>query len=549
MSVEQTEPQSFNLSEFDVSTDIKAYVHSLFSVSVHEEKAMEQSISEISQDFLSARYTSTNAGLTSLTSSFIDSQIPLKPLELDHYLKFLYGTVVNHSNHTSSPRFIGHMTSALPYFVRPLAKLIVAMNQNVVKTETAKTLTLHERQALGMMHRLVYGFSESFYQQHIQENGSTLGIVTSGGTSANISALWCARNSVLGATEEFAGVEKSGLAAALKFYDYDRAVIIGSSLMHYSFDKAADLLGIGAQGLIRIPADHQNRIELQTLRQTVAECRRRNICIIAIVGIAGTTDSGGIDSLKEIADIAQAANTHFHVDAAWGGPLLFSKQHAKKLVGIAQADSVTIDGHKQLYLPMGLGMVLLQNPHLANVIQKRATYTARDGSGDLGRRSLEGSRPASALCLHAGLNLIGVEGYEVLVDEGVRKTQYMANHILSHPEFELLAEPEMNILLYRYLPSRWRSLAALGKLTQADNNAINLFNQQLQKFQRQIGQTFISRTVTKTTAYGKGLAITALRAVIANPCTTESDIEDVLNDQIQIALELEQSLLKEQSAS
>jgi glutamate decarboxylase len=85
--------------------------------------------------------------------------------------------------------------------------------------------------------------------------------------------------------------------------------------------------------------------------------------IIAIVGVAGTTDSGNIDSLLDIADIAQAANVHFHVDAAWGGPLVFSEQHGQKLVGIERADSVTIDGHKQLYLPMGIGMVFMREPH------------------------------------------------------------------------------------------------------------------------------------------------------------------------------------------
>ncbi|MHC5832804.1 MAG: pyridoxal-dependent decarboxylase, partial [Nostoc sp.] len=95
-----------------------------------------------------------------------------------------------------------------------------------------------------------------------------------------------------------------------------------------------------------------------------------------------TTDSGGVDYLAEIADITQEAHVHFHVDAAWGGPLIFSQQHRHKLAGIERADSVTIDGHKQLYLPIGIGMVFFRDPYKAEAIEKQASYTMRKGSFD-----------------------------------------------------------------------------------------------------------------------------------------------------------------------
>ncbi|PMB06727.1 glutamate decarboxylase, partial [Fischerella thermalis CCMEE 5328] len=339
---------------------------------------------------------------------------------------------------------------------------------------------------------------------------STLGILVSGGTAANIIALWCARNASLGPKDGFAGVEKEGLAAALDYYGYKGAVVIGSDLMHYSFDKAADLLGIGMHGLIKVPTNCNNEVDLQALRQAVADCRAQNLHIIAIVGVAGTTDSGNVDPLVAIADIAQAANVHFHVDAAWGGPLIFSEQHRHKLAGIERSDSVTIDGHKQLYLPMGIGMLFLREPQLAASIEKSASYTMRKGSFDLGKRALEGSRPGMALFLHAGLNLIGLKGYEFLIDEGIRKTQYMAARICAMPEFELLAEPEMNLLIYRYIPEPFRGLVAKNQLTEADNQQINQFNQRLQKMQRQAGRTFISRTTKTITCLGEKFSITAL---------------------------------------
>lgn len=217
-----------------------------------------------------------------------------------------------------------------------------------------------------------------------------------------------------------------------------------------------------------------------------------------------------------------------------GGPLIFSEQHRHKLAGIERADSVTIDGHKQLYLPMGIGMLFLRDPHIATAIEKQASYTMRKGSFDLGKRALEGSRPGMALFLHAGLNLLGLKGYEFLIDEGIRKTQYMADRICSMPEFELLAKPDTNLLLYRYIPEPLRKLVVNKQLTKTDNQLINNFNECLQKTQRQTGHTFISRTTKSTTNLGQEIPVIALRAVIANPLTKEEDIDEILNEQIQI---------------
>ena len=502
------------------------------------EQDIEARVSKIVKDFLSERSTNGEIGFQSLQASFKESRLPVDPARAESYLDYLASNVISHSTRTSSPRFIGHMTSALPYFVRPLAKLMTAMNQNVVKTETSKAFTPYERETLAMIHRLIYNFSDGFYDEHIQQRESTLGMIVSGGTLANITALWCARNSALRAKNGFTGIEKEGLLAALEFYGYRDAVIIGSALMHYSFEKAADTMGIGTRNIIKIPVDGKNRINLQALKQAVSDCQSRSKLIIAIVGIAGTTDFGSIDPLSEMAEIAGEANVHFHVDAAWGGPVLFSERHHRKLAGLDKADSVTIDGHKQMYLPMGIGMVLLRDPHKASFIEKQARYIVRPGSYDLGKRSLEGSRPGMALFLHAALNIVGRKGYEFLIVEGIRKAQYMADSIRARPEFELLTEPEINILTYRYIPEALREKAERRELTDADNNEINKFNVGLQKAQREAGRTFVSRTLWNTSQYGLDLSIVALRVVIANPLTKESDIDVVLNDQTEIAASL-----------
>jgi glutamate decarboxylase len=508
-------------------------VRSLF-VADEAETEIEARISKSVERFLGATIVSTEVDFDALSADFRATTVPERPGDVAAYLEGLGTRVAAHSIHTASPNYMGHMTSALPYFVRPLSRLITALNQNLVKVETSKALTPYEREALAMMHRLVFARDDAFYGAHVQDKSSTLGIMTSGGTLANATGLWIARNTSLGPDAGFAGVERAGLAAALEHYKARRAVIVGSALMHYSLEKAADLLGIGTEGFVRVPVDPDSRVRLDDMRAAMKACTERGDRVIAVVGIAGTTDSGAIDPLPELAAIAREAKTHLHVDAAWGGPLLFSPEQRSKLAGIELADSVTIDGHKQLYLPMGIGMVLLRNPTIARAIEKQAQYIIRADSPDLGRRALEGSRPGMALYLHAALHVIGASGYAWLVEEGIRKARWMAARLREREEFELLAEPQMNIVNYRYLPVDLRSKARALTLSPDEQIVINQTNERLQEKQRAVGQTFVSRTTLRFTRHGHDLPIAALRAVLANPLTEESHIEAMLEGQVDV---------------
>jgi glutamate decarboxylase len=140
--------------------------------------------------------------------------------------------------------------------------------------------------------------------------------------------------------------------------------------------------------------------------------------------------------------------------------------------------------------------------------------------------------------LQAALNIIGHQGYEFLIDAGIHKTQHFANLIRENQAFELLLKPEINILLYRYIPETFREKAAKKQLIEADNHFINQFNERLQEAQRRAGHTFVSRTTLQNTCYGKTIPIVAFRVVLANPLTTEADINIVLNDQLKIAAKL-----------
>ncbi|RZA29877.1 MAG: amino acid adenylation domain-containing protein [Proteobacteria bacterium] len=279
----------------------------------------------------------------------------------------------------------------------------------------------------------------------------------------------------------------------------------------------------------------EGRLDPDQLRKVIMERRGAGDLVIAIVGIAGTTETGAVDPLHELADLAAELNIHLHIDAAWGGPTLFSAHHAHLLAGIERADSVVIDGHKQLWLPMGTGMLVFKDPSLARGIEKTANYIIRSDSGDLGRRSLEGSRPATAVYLHAALHLLGRQGYGALIDGGIARAAFMAQLIQAHPAFELVSAPVLNILTYRYIPSELR--AHRGVFSSQEQARINAFTVRLQMRQRDAGNGFVSRTRLFHTQAGESIEV--LRAVLANPLTCEADIQAVLAEQAQLGEQLE----------
>lgn len=498
--------------------------------------AVEAMVDQVSHDFIKAStFCTPDVTEEEIAARFKEWKMQSEPQEISMYMERVVKDAVNDSIHTSAPQMIGHMTSALPSYMMPLSKLLVAMNQNVVKTETAKTVTFLEREALGKLHRLIYNFSDGFYADHIQNPRCMLGLFASGGTLANTSALWIARNNKLGAAVDgtFAGVEREGLPRALRYHGYDDVIIIGSALMHYSLDKAADLLGMGVQGLVKIPVNSNYQVDLDMMEAKIVEAMEDRTLIAAVVGICGTTETGAIDDLKGMADLAAKYGIHFHVDAAWGGPCIFSNLHRNKAKGIELADSVTLDGHKQLWLPMGCGMVFLKNPYAVNAVSKTANYIIRKDSYDLGKFTIDGSRGAQAIYLHANLALLGLRGYEVLYDRTVRIARYMARCILTSTDFELLVKPMSNILLYRWVPASLRSKALDASLTDEENEMINEANRKLQDLQKQRGKTFVSRTTINAPKYNQK-PVVGLRVVIGNPLTTEADIDAVFLDQNSI---------------
>ncbi|MEL7406747.1 MAG: amino acid adenylation domain-containing protein, partial [Cyanobacteria bacterium J06558_2] len=494
----------------------------------------------------------TQPGVSSemLATKFQRSQLPSDPVTVDDYYAQFSQEVLPYTIDTASPTYIGHMTSALPDFMHDMSKMISRLNQNLVKIETSKSLIFLEREAIAMLHRLVYGYDPEFYEENIQQKNRNLGIITTGGTTANISALLCARNSGLLSQENSEELSQDSLYKILSQKGYEDIVILGSRLMHYSVKKAASMLGLGTDNIIFVDNNSDGQLNINQLREQICECRKNKLYILAIVGIAGTTETGEIDPLEAMGNIAQEFDIHFHVDGAWGGATIFSDQHRKKLEGIQQADSITICGHKQLYLPQGISVCLFKDPSLLNFAATTARYQAQRDTFDVGRFTIEGSRSAISLCLHGALHIIGKKGYEILINNGIEKAQYFARLIELLEPFELIMQPELNIVNYRYLPEDLRAKARQKSLSNDELQRINQLNTRVQQEQFERGLTFVSKTTLIDKAYEQEIVV--FRTVLSNPNTTATDLQNVLEDQLRIAKQIEtksQEALRVKAAS
>jgi glutamate decarboxylase len=477
-------------------------------------------------------------GIDELAEQYKNSRIgPYPEKKLADVITDLIENIAPHAVNVASPYFIGHMTSAIPFFMVHLKTITAALNQNVVKLETSKVVSIVEKQVLAKIHRLIYQKDDRFYKEHIQSPSTTLGCFTDGGTLANTTALWVARNAALPPTDGFRGVEAEGLTAAYRRYGLERSVILVSRLGHYSLSKACGLLGIGNQNLISVDVDSKNKISIRQLRETIRQlekekCRTK---IIAIVGIAGTTETGNIDPLKELADICAEKKIHYHVDAAWGGPTLMSEKYARLLDGIKCADSVTIDGHKQFYMPMTCGMVYFKDPRIMDNIAYHARYVNRPGSVDLGAKSLSGSREANSLILDCTLKIMGSKGFGLLIDHGIETAKEFAREIKKRPLFQLISSPELNILTYRICPApiQRRFIAASEEEKERINETLNYINQNIQRNQREAGHSFVSRT-TLQVKHLFNRDIVVFRCVIMNPMTDKKVLNEILDEQENI---------------
>src|SRR6185369_390063 len=289
-----------------------------------------------------------------------DEPLPEKGIALEEILKRFRDDIAPNAMGVPSPRYFGQFNpTPLPIGVWADA-LSSMLNQNAGAWRNGPTSAMIEARVMRWLCDLLNYGPKSF------------GTLASGGSEANLIALKCARDSVAVEIVD-RGVRKAP----------GDLVIYASDQCHYSIDKSADILGLGRDAVRKIPTDERFHVGLEGLREAIANDREAGRVICCIVGVAGTTSTGVIDPLEALGQIADETGCWYHIDAAYGGPLAFSKQHNHKLNGITKANSVTFDPHKWMFVPFACGATLVRDGGavLRDAFDMSPEYLSEDRGG------------------------------------------------------------------------------------------------------------------------------------------------------------------------
>ncbi len=465
-----------------------------------------------------------------------------KPLDSKAYAAFLEAVVFPGLVNVDAPKFIGHMTAPLPPLISDLQQCIAQLNQNLVKIETSGIGTYIEREVLSFFHQLFFKKNQKFYEKNKYDKEISLGNITSGGTLSNVTALSGALAKCLHHEDTNKSFKHIGLSKSLEINGYKDVVVLGSHHCHYSIKKAMRLMGLGTNAYKPIFFDTISKEKQEiTLSNIIQGYKQQQILVLALVGTAGTTEAGKIDPLKVMGKVASKEDIHFHVDGAFGGAYILSKKLSYKLDGIEFADTITICAHKQLYLPMGISLSIFRDTDFAKYFEINSNYQARKEGADLGKFTIEGSRPFSALVLHGAFKIVRQKGYGNIIENNFDRCELFVNILRLYTCFELFEYPTLNIVLYRYIPEDLRTLATTKKQEEEKLKETNAFNIALQKKQFERGESFVSYTQLFPNIDSK-VGTIWLRTVFMNPFTSRKDLIEILEEQIEIANELNEDV-------
>jgi len=277
--------------------------------------------------------------------------------------------------------------------------------------------------------------------------GGAGGNLVNGGSLANLSALKLARD------RADASVRLDGVRGrpALAFY--------GSAETHFTVDRAADVLGLGESAVRKVGVDDRLAMRPDDLERLIEADLAAGVVPAAIIATAGTTGTGAIDPIEELADIAARVGAWLHVDAAYGGAIVLSEKLRPLLHGIDRADSITFDAHKWLYAPLISTFLLVRDASALNrSFSAHAAYVEQDRDvadrgSDLGFEGLQLSRSFTALHVWIGLLAHGRAAFARRIEHDVELANWLADRVRATPELELACRPSLSICCYRYRPA------------------------------------------------------------------------------------------------
>lgn len=401
------------------------------------------------------------------------------------------------ANRLWHPMYMGHQVAPpLPAAIWT-EPTIAALNQSLAVREMSPSITPIELALIEWMAGLVWG----------ADAGRAGGTFTSGGTEAIFTSLLAARNAALP-------------DAAVEGVRGPAAIVCGEHA-HYAVKRAAAEIGLGSKGVVTIAAKG-GRMDVADLEHALDALARDGVPVVAVVATAGSTATGAFDPLHEIGGLCAARSVWLHVDAAHGGSALLSDRHRPRLHGIEHADSVSWDPHKMMLMPLSAGVVLVRDrQRLDRAFGQDAPYLFRARSADApdlddgvaveqGMRSFMCSRRADALKVWVALRRYGVGGIAALFDGLCARTRELHDLLAARRDFEVLHEPECNILCFRFVGD-----AAL------DATALDALNLRLRESWNASGTGWITGTVLD----GKRV----LRVVLMNPFTGREHLQRLVD--------------------
>jgi glutamate/tyrosine decarboxylase-like PLP-dependent enzyme len=342
---------------------------------------------------------------------------------------------------------------------------------------------------------------------------SAWGLLTSGGSIANLAGLAAARDAAVPFDLPRRGL-RGEPGAPLVMY--------ASEEVHHAVLKAASILGIGRDFVRLVPVDRRLRLDVAALRDAVRRDRRARLLPFAVVASAGTVTTGTVDPLRDVWRLCRRERLWMHVDACYGGFAILAPSGRPILRALSLADSIALDPHKWLYLPVDAGCVLYRRPEAARrAFRQEADYTRMFGSGRLEQTAFwdygpELSRRFRALKIWLALKHHGAETFSEAIEQDLQLARRLADKVKAARRLELLSRGDLSIVCFRYVPPGPR-------LPEADLTRLN--EKILVAVQRR-GRAFVSNALVR----GRF----ALRACLVNYRTTEADL-DLLVREVLVA--------------
>ncbi len=399
----------------------------------------------------------------------------------------LFKSIIQHSINVQHPNFMGHQVAA-PALMSGLSSLLV----DVLGNGTG----VYE---MGMASNAIEKIVTDKIAGFIGFNTQSCGHLTSGGTLANLTAMLAARKA------------KAPNNVWLDGHQQHRLAIMVSEEAHYCIDRAARILGMGNEGIIKIPVNEQFKMKTGLLESYYNDAEEKGLKIIAIVGSACSTATGSYDDLEAISQFAQQHHIWFHVDGAHGGGVIFSNTYKHLAKGIEQADSVVIDFHKMLMTPsLTTALIFKDAVQSYQTFQQQANYLWNDSTThewhNSSKRTFECTKLMMSIKIFTLTQTYGWEIFEANVDCLYDLGKAFAKLIKANDAFELAVEPETNIVNFRYCNA---------PIEQLDD-----INRRVRQRIVEAGKFYIVQTVLKKQVF--------LRCSIMNPLTTPQNLQALL---------------------